>query len=957
MITLAYSSANLVVQPLASNTETINPFSTTQFNGQLTLSPPNDCWFSETGRPTVLINLEGLNDHWVQGNNNGFDKQWDDWSFTWSGVQVNDDNLIKSRKAGTTSNTISRDTNVTSKNKTRTGIISSKPPETIKRAVGNRTVSITIVPYIRPQTVSFVAKGVKPNSTFFPYFDNTLVSANTKQGYILTYTANASSSNSGVFGTGGDQQTLTGASGATGVALYQNSSSVIIGDIIQTVTISANTHLVTPDAVIGETITFSNSTATATATLQSVNAAASTITVNSISGDFGTTTTSVVGASSGTYISSGTTSVTVTAAGGFAAGELSTGTGSAKANGNVTAVATNNPTFSTTLQADRNGVVAGEFVVPENTFRVGERLFRLTDSSTDTVASTESVAEKIFRVQGLLESRTGRMSSTRPMESKRENVKEKNVTQDTINRVSTSTNWINPLSQTFIVDKSENENGIYVSSVDIFFSTVDATMPVTLQLRPVINEVPSSSQIIPFSEVILDASDTTANSTAPSAATSSTFTRFTFESPVYLYPDEYAIVLTTPSDAYSVHVANLGETVKNTTDTKVSQQPFVASFYQPQNSSVWQANVEKQMMFKVNRCEFDTGTHSVYLSSNAEPLSGNTSGINFDVFKLSTSELTFSNTSIEYAFKGIDSSKTVASAANRTAQIDASFTAFSANKNITLSTQKKTVAAVSTTGLNAYAANNYYLRATMSTTDSKVSPAIDLSRINLITVENQVNLGSLANSDLVITNGGTNYSSPVLTISAPTSGTTATATATLTSNVITGVTVTNGGSGYYETPTVTITDSVSGTESGAAITVQSELNASGGNAKTRYITRRINLEDGFDAQDIRVILNAYKPKDTDIKVYFRVLNAEDPGDFEDKPYVLMTQETDANLISANESVINQYSFVSADGSISYTSDGQTYDKFKTFSIKIVLASSSSTVIPKVKDMKAIALDF
>ena len=957
LITLAYSSANLVVQPLASNTETINPFSTTQFNGQLTLSPPNDCWFSETGRPTVLINLEGLNDHWVQGNNNGFDKQWDDWSFTWSGVQVNDDNLIKSRKAGTTSNTISRDTNVTSKNKTRTGIISSKPPETIKRAVGNRTVSITIVPYIRPQTVSFVAKGVKPNSTFFPYFDNTLVSANTKQGYILTYTANASSSNSGVFGTGGDQQTLTGASGATGVALYQNSSSVIIGDIIQTVTISANTHLVTPDAVIGETITFSNSTATATATLQSVNAAASTITVNSISGDFGTTTTSVVGASSGTYISSGTTSVTVTAAGGFAAGELSTGTGSAKANGNVTAVATNNPTFSTTLQADRNGVVAGEFVVPENTFRVGERLFRLTDSSTDTVASTESVAEKIFRVQGLLESRTGRMSSTRPMESKRENVKEKNVTQDTINRVSTSTNWINPLSQTFIVDKSENENGIYVSSVDIFFSTVDATMPVTLQLRPVINEVPSSSQIIPFSEVILDASDTTANSTAPSAATSSTFTRFTFESPVYLYPDEYAIVLTTPSDAYSVHVANLGETVKNTTDTKVSQQPFVASFYQPQNSSVWQANVEKQMMFKVNRCEFDTGTHSVYLSSNAEPLSGNTSGINFDVFKLSTSELTFSNTSIEYAFKGIDSSKTVASAANRTAQIDASFTAFSANKNITLSTQKKTVAAVSTTGLNAYAANNYYLRATMSTTDSKVSPAIDLSRINLITVENQVNLGSLANSDLVITNGGTNYSSPVLTISAPTSGTTATATATLTSNVITGVTVTNGGSGYYETPTVTITDSVSGTESGAAITVQSELNASGGNAKTRYITRRINLEDGFDAQDIRVILNAYKPKDTDIKVYFRVLNAEDPGDFEDKPYVLMTQETDANLISANESVINQYSFVSADGSISYTSDGQTYDKFKTFSIKIVLASSSSTVIPKVKDMKAIALDF
>ena len=699
LITLAYSSANLVVQPLASNTETINPFSTTQFNGQLSLTPPSDVWFSETGRPIVLINLEGLNDHWVQGNNNGFDKQWDDWSFTWSGVQVNNDNLIKNRKTGTTSNTVSRDTNVTSKNKTRTGIISSTPPETIKRAVGNRTVSITIVPYIREQTIQFVAKGVKPNGTFFPYFDNTLVSANTKQGLVLTYTAVTTSANSGVFGTGGDKQIVTGGAGATGVVLYQNTSSVIVSDITQTVTLSANTHLVDPDAIIGESITFSNSTATATATLQSVNAAAATITVNSISGDFGTTTTSVVGATSGIYISSGTTSVTVTASGGFAAGEISTGTGSAKANGAITGSVPKNPTFSTTLLADRNGVVAGEFVVPIDTFRVGEKLFRLTDSSTDTVASTESVAEKIFRVQGLLESRTGRISSTRPMEAKRENVKEKNVTQDTINRVSTSTNWINPLSQTFVVDKSENENGIYASSVDIFFSTVDATLPITLQLRPVINEVPSSSQIIPFSEVIVDASDANANSSAPSVATSTTFTRFTFESPVYLYPDEYAIVLTSSSDAYNVHVANLGETVKNTTDTKVSQQPFVSSFYQPQNSSVWQPNVEKQMMFRVNRCEFNTGTHAVYLSSNAEPLSGNTSGINYDVFKLSTSELTFSNTSLDYSFRGIDESKTVASDANRTAQIDATYTSFSANKNITLSTQKKTAAAVSTTCL------------------------------------------------------------------------------------------------------------------------------------------------------------------------------------------------------------------------------------------------------------------
>ena len=73
-----------------------------------------------------------------------------------------------------------------------------------------------------------------------------------------------------------------------------------------------------------------------------------------------------------------------------------------KANGNISVQGSSGPTFSASLTSDKNGVIAGEFTIPANTYRVGERLFRLTDSSTDTVASTESVAEKIFRVQGLV---------------------------------------------------------------------------------------------------------------------------------------------------------------------------------------------------------------------------------------------------------------------------------------------------------------------------------------------------------------------------------------------------------------------------------------------------------------------------------------------------------------------------------------------------------------------------
>ena len=956
LVTLRYTSSNLVVQPLCSNTETINPFGTNQFNGQVSLSPSNDVWFSETGRPLVLINLENLNDHWVQGNDNGFGKQWDDWSSTWSGSQVNDDNLIKARKTTTTSNTVSRSTNVISKNKTRTGIISTKPPETIKRSVGNRTVSISIVPFIREQKIQFVAKGLKPSSTFYPYFDNTKVSVYTKPSYLLTYSANSSSSNSGVFNTRtGEQVTLTQvqvSSGtdevsATGTALYQNSTSILVSNIIQTVTFGGS--YTTP--TVGETVTFysdvGRTTQTAIGILQAYSSANNTLTINSISGTIAATNYAQDAVTFGDQ--------TVIHTGGFATGEVFQGIGSAKANGNITAAASSTPTLAAALTADANGVLAGEFELPATTFKSGEKLLRLTDSSTDSVASTESVAEKIFRVQGLLESRTGRISSTRPMESKRENIKEKSVTQDTINRITTSTNWINPLTQSFIVDQNENPNGIYASSVDVFFSTIDDTLPVTLALRPIVNGFPSSSQILPFSEITMNASETTANSSAPSVATSTTYTRFTFESPVYLYPDEYAVVLTSPSKSYAVHVANLGETVKNTTDTKVSQQPFVASFYQPQNSSVWQPNAEKQMMFRVNRCEFDTGSHALYFASDSEPLSGNTSGPAYDVFKLSTSELTFSNTSITFSYKGILTANNAAviSDTNRNSNLDGDWIDFSPNRNYTLSAQKKFIASRSTTGPVAYSANNFYLRSYFTSNDSKVSPAIDMSRINLITVENQINRGSLATSDFVITNAGTSeYSSaPNLTITGG-GGTGATATVNVASNKLNVVTVTAGGSGYYETPTVTVSGGGAG-----VITIQNELASAGGNAKSRYISRRVTLEDGFDAQDIKVWLNAYKPKDTDIKVYFRVHNAEDPGSFEERPYVLMVQETDANRISASETDINEYVYRSSANNINYTSSGVTYDKFKTFAIKIVLGSASTSIVPKVKDMKAVALDF
>ena len=163
------------------------------------------------------------------------------------------------------------------------------------------------------------------------------------------------------------------------------------------------------------------------------------------------------------------------------------------------------------------------------------------------------------------------------------------------------------------------------------------------------------------------------------------------------------------------------------------------------------------------------------------------------------------------------------------------------------------------------------------------------------------------------------------------------------------------GSGYLTSPTITISGPFSGT-SGASAIVTGEDSASGGNINTRYISRRVTLEDGFDATDLKVIINAYKPLDTWIEVYFKVKADEDPQDFDEKGYTLMTQETSNSVFSLSEEDTKEFVYQSANESIEYTSGGVKFDRFKTFAIKIALTSTNAAVVPKVRDMRAIALD-
>jgi hypothetical protein len=166
-----------------------------------------------------------------------------------------------------------------------------------------------------------------------------------------------------------------------------------------------------------------------------------------------------------------------------------------------------------------------------------------------------------------------------------------------------------PLAQSFYVN---DDTGIFLTSIEVFFETKDETIPVTLQLRTMNAGVPSTV-VIPFSEVTLDPSDINVS------LDGSISTKFRFPSPVYLQgpqiqevrnspvgsqrTQEYAVVILSDSPNYRVFISQMGENDLQS-GARISQQPTLGSLFKSQNSSTWSPSQLEDLKFKLNRANF-----------------------------------------------------------------------------------------------------------------------------------------------------------------------------------------------------------------------------------------------------------------------------------------------------------------------------------------------------------------
>lgn len=119
-------------------------------------------------------------------------------------------------------------------------------------------------------------------------------------------------------------------------------------------------------------------------------------------------------------------------------------------------------------------------------------------------------------------------------------------------------------------------------------------------------------------------------------------------------------------------------------------------------------------------------------------------------------------------------------------------------------------------------------------------------------------------------------------------------------------------------------------------------------ARVRYISRVVTLEDGFESNNLKCVLTINKPQGTNIQVFAKTQDSFSTSEFHQNPYVKMNANVQ-NFDTYYTNNPNDYVEVEFD------LPQDTVSPYNKFCIKICLYSENAAFVPKVKDMRAMAV--
>jgi hypothetical protein len=579
---------------------------------------------------------------------------------------------------------------------------------------------------------------------------------------------------------------------------------------------------------------------------------------------------------------------------------------------------TAHPAGATTLTTDANGAVSGTFLIPNNSalnFPTGEKEFKLTQSSTNDDETTTTSASAMYTAAGLIETVENVVMSTRTpfIQKTSAGTQSTTASRDTGRRVT----WGDPLAQSILLDKTA-----FITSVQLYFTTKDAAIPVQIQIRKMVNGFPTQV-VIPFSDVTLN----------PSAVSTTAATTFTFPSPVLLQDGvEYAITVIANSNEYNVRYAQIGDEDQN--GNRISQQPYNGVLFKSQNASTWTADQNKDLMFVMNRAVFDiSATRNCVLRNAALPSRQLVSNPLTTVVSASGANNTFTVAHRDHGMKAADTVTFAGFAATN------GYTAAELNIThtiVSVTIDSYTIQVLAAAHANAITAGNgggTAAQATQHLAWNTIHPIVQ--RIVLPgTVQNWTVKDTLMSSGTITSTGSAIVLNEDYTPLYPKvikSGATQTlqfdGSFSSTDNYISPVI------DMERCSVITVGNRIDNS------TAVAETTASSGSNLAKYVTKTIELQDTSDG--IKVYLDINRPNNTFVDLYYKIGNTA--ATFDQGLWVAAT---------------------SYPASVAF-SDGSTFDEtvytiepastFTIFAIKIVMRSTGTSYIPKVQDLRAIAL--
>ena len=574
--------------------------------------------------------------------------------------------------------------------------------------------------------------------------------------------------------------------------------------------------------------------------------------------------------------------------------------------------------FTTNLfipKTDKDGNIVVLFKLKEGKYRTGDRTFNITDSSTNDKFNpkTTMYAMGVFSSSGLT------LTNEETIAVGRKFALDKKILHESREII---TCVHDPIAQTFSINKDLYPCGVYISSIDLCFAN-KGTTNVVIELRPTVNGYPDSNNIHPNGVSVVPSNIVKALSEGetailPDIKNSERYTRFNFNTPVYLQPGEHSFVVRSESVEYTVYSATIGEddisdaTSKricfttpcedlpssgNNSNRKILTQPYVGELFRSSNASTWIADGTTDLMFSINLCVFTPEasvktpkTKSISFMVNTDPGTTEAKGGAFGMFEDSSNNLTYETVNLKSFIQDISGESLAGTIDGTATSVNMTLTSSPNSityENVSFNTDISLKNSYILTKTNA-ATNTILLTFESVITDPYVTPVIDIHKSGIILIRNMVDTGEI------------------------------TASGSITGEII----------DEEKKPVAEPKQST--------ITMKKP-------ASVRYITKTIGLAEGFDAVNCRAVLTINKPEGTGVSVFVKTQSIGSSDKFDELPYVELVY-TGKPFNSINDEY-NEMEF----------NLPSNIDIFNNFAFKICLYSHYGHIVPKVKDFIGLAI--